>query len=191
MRTNKESNLKPIFAYFGSIQPKSIHELFVKTFGKPPERDGSVWQLKLSNGTSVVVTLKVGGVEKFREVFEGCEKSLRYFDLDQHAELLKDTSCYPKLVKELEHWLEFSTDDLELNFDLENLKDNFIDSEDGFAFDLENLKLAVRHPCGGVTDEHHGFRRQAIRAPLIPHRAVLFMITHYSCLLYTSPSPRD
>ena len=67
---NNDSKLKPCFAYFGSVEPKSIDDFFVKTFDSPAERDGNIWRRTLSNGASVVVTCKVGGVEKFKELFE-------------------------------------------------------------------------------------------------------------------------
>ena len=155
MRTNneEESNQNPLFAYFGSVQPTSIDELFVKTFDRAAERDGNVWRMKLSNGTAIMLTLRFGGFEKFQEVFEGFENAFYPFHLDEYVELLKNTSYCPKLARELEYWLEFSIDNVTDSKDLEKLRDSLIDSERGFAVGLEDLRLTVRLPSGGVTSE--------------------------------------
>ena len=68
--------------------------------------------------------------------------------------MLKDKSCCPKLVKELEYWLEFSIDNGKDWADLGTLKDNFIETEHGFAYELDDHEMTVRHPCGGVTGEY-------------------------------------
>ena len=159
MKMNNDSKLKPCFAYFGSVEPKSIDDLFVKTFDRPAERGENIWQITLSNGSSVVVTRKVGGVEKFKELFEPYgkttyEKALCHFDLHQHAELLKDDSCCPELGKALEYWIEFSIDNPIAHEDLSLLRDHFIDSDDGFSYDLDDSELRVRHPCGEITWEY-------------------------------------
>ena len=54
-------------------------------------------------------------------------------------------------------------------------------------------KLILTRPAVGVDDERHGFLPGNITAKMEPWTRPLFdvMQEYYSCLLYTSPSPRD
>ena len=138
-----ESNLKPQFAFFGSLTSKEIKDAFLSKYGKRPERNGNIWQLQFYDGTSISITRREDASSTFQRLYEGFAAPIELFGLEEvYARDLNEMAIWLEATKQMEFWFEFSSDSLAAHAEVRVLLDCFLEAKSGYAYKLEESEFS-------------------------------------------------